>query len=221
MKIKFVDGVYWVLAFLPLVVTGAVYRDFPQSIPVHFNAALQIDKYGSRTELFIFPIAIIGIAALFWIFLAFINKVTGSRNDKLVQALKLIVMITFAVICISILFVTYRSAKLQTVPDFYKIVAVLLSLGDIVMANYLPKCKRNGWMGIRTSWTLSSDEVWYKTHRFGGWLIAIGGVLCIVVSLILKGIACLMTVCVAEIVMLIIVVVYSYKISKKVDSKNE
>lgn len=221
MKIKFVDGLYWVLAFLPLVVTGAVYQDFPLTIPAHFNALWQVDRYGSREELFIFPSVIIVIAAFFWLFFMLINKSTNGQNEKIVQTSKLIVIVTFAVISIVILIVIYRSAKAQAVPDFYKIVAVLLSLGDIVMANYLPKCKRNGWTGIRTSFTLSSDEVWYKTHRFGGWLIAIGGILCIAVSLLLEGIACLMTVCVAEIAMLAIVVFYSYRISKKEDSADE
>ena len=32
-------------------------------------------------------------------------------------------------------------------------------------------------MGIRTPWTLSSDEVWRKTHLVGGYSFVIGGLL--------------------------------------------
>ncbi|MCD6528067.1 SdpI family protein [bacterium] len=32
----------------------------------------------------------------------------------------------------------------------------------------LEKAKRNWFIGIRTPWTLSSDEVWDKTHQLGG-----------------------------------------------------
>lgn len=215
MKIKFSDWIYWVLAFLPFVATSVVFSVLPNTIPVHFDSAGKVNRYGSRLELFIIPLIILAVAILFWIFFRTINKSTDFKNDKIIRASKFIVIITFNIICFAILLITYNFVNAKASPDLFRIVAILISLGDIIMANYLPKCKRNGLTGIRTTWTLKSDEVWYKTHRFGGWLIAIGGVLCIVVSLILKRIACLMTVCVVEIVMLIIVVIYSYQISKK------
>jgi uncharacterized membrane protein len=37
--------------------------------------------------------------------------------------------------------------------------------------------KRNWFIGIRTPWTLSNDEVWEKTHRLGGKLFRIAGLL--------------------------------------------
>ena len=30
-------------------------------------------------------------------------------------------------------------------------------------------------MGIRTPWTLSSEEVWDRTHEVGGWLFILSG----------------------------------------------
>jgi uncharacterized membrane protein len=38
----------------------------------------------------------------------------------------------------------------------------------------------NWFVGIRTPWTLSSDTVWRKTHRTGGWLMVIGGLVLVV-----------------------------------------
>ena len=32
-------------------------------------------------------------------------------------------------------------------------------------------------MGIRTPWTLSSEEVWNKTHRMGGKIFMLGGLI--------------------------------------------
>jgi len=40
--------------------------------------------------------------------------------------------------------------------------------------------RRNWFIGIRTPWTLSSDKVWDKTHRVGGKLFKIAGVIAIV-----------------------------------------
>lgn len=38
----------------------------------------------------------------------------------------------------------------------------------IVLGNFLTKSKSMFFMGVRTPWTLSSEEVWFKTHRFTG-----------------------------------------------------
>ena len=43
--------------------------------------------------------------------------------------------------------------------------ALFYMIGDI-----MGRAKRNWLFGIRTPWTLSSDQVWYETHRFGGWV---------------------------------------------------
>jgi len=40
--------------------------------------------------------------------------------------------------------------------------------------------KRNWFIGIRTPWTLSSERVWDKTHKLGGKLFKIAGVIAMV-----------------------------------------
>jgi uncharacterized membrane protein len=50
-----------------------------------------------------------------------------------------------------------------------------LGLMFIVMGNYLPKVRRNPFIGIRTRWTLGNEEVWYRTHRVSGRLMVACG----------------------------------------------
>lgn len=59
---------------------------------------------------------------------------------------------------------------------------LLLAIGllFIVMGNYLPKVRSNFFVGIRTPWTLSSDEVWVRTHRFAGKLMVALGLVVLV-----------------------------------------
>lgn len=45
----------------------------------------------------------------------------------------------------------------------------------VVTGNYLPKARRNHFIGIRTPWTLGDERVWDKTHRFAGPLLMLGG----------------------------------------------
>ena len=41
----------------------------------------------------------------------------------------------------------------------------------------IKNAKRNWFIGIKTPWTLSSDKVWDKTHKLGGKLFKIMGVI--------------------------------------------
>src|SRR5262249_43685722 len=45
----------------------------------------------------------------------------------------------------------------------------------VVLGNFLGKVTRNFFVGIRTPWTLASEEVWFKTHRLGGKLFVFAG----------------------------------------------
>lgn len=56
---------------------------------------------------------------------------------------------------------------------------VMLAVGALLMVlgNYLGKLRKNFFVGIRTPWTLSSDSVWERTHRLGGWLFFGAGLL--------------------------------------------
>jgi len=55
-------------------------------------------------------------------------------------------------------------------------VTILVGILFIVMGNYLPQVKSNYFMGIRTPWTLSSEDVWVKTHRLSGKICFVAGI---------------------------------------------
>jgi uncharacterized membrane protein len=48
----------------------------------------------------------------------------------------------------------------------------------------MPRMKPNWWMGIRTPWTLENDKVWRETHRLGGRLFVLAGLMTIVVGVL-------------------------------------
>ena len=63
----------------------------------------------------------------------------------------------------------------------------MLAVMFLLIGNYLPKVQSNFYMGIKTPWTLSSDEVWRKTHRLGGKLYAACGILILLSALLLPA----------------------------------
>lgn len=61
-------------------------------------------------------------------------------------------------------------------------VSILIGLLFIVIGNYMPRIRPSYLMGLRTPWTLADDHVWTKTHRTGGLLFVISGILFIVTA---------------------------------------
>lgn len=54
---------------------------------------------------------------------------------------------------------------------------LLMGLMFVVIGNYLPKCKQNFTIGIKVKWALANEENWNATHRLGGKVWVIGGLL--------------------------------------------
>ncbi|MBP3655751.1 MAG: SdpI family protein [Clostridia bacterium] len=87
----------------------------------------------------------------------------------------------------------------------------LLLLGALLMAvgNYLPKCTRNRWLGIRIKWTLEDDDNWRVTHRFGGMVFMAAGVL-LLVCLLLPATAAASAALVILALAVLLPILYSY-----------
>ena len=78
----------------------------------------------------------------------------------------------------------------------------------IFLGFMIEKTKRNFFIGIRTPWTLSSDTVWDETHRVGGLLFKLSGLLALV-GIFFQGYA-LWFVLVPAIGSALFTVIYSY-----------
>jgi uncharacterized membrane protein len=71
--------------------------------------------------------------------------------------------------------------------DMRQALPVLLGLLFLVMGNLIPRIRPNWFMGIRTPWTLSSERVWRKTHRVGGYMFILAGLAFIATAFVATG----------------------------------
>jgi uncharacterized membrane protein len=53
----------------------------------------------------------------------------------------------------------------------------------VLIGNVMTRMRPNWFMGIRTPWTLSSERVWRKTHRLGGFCFVAAGIVIATVAL--------------------------------------
>lgn len=155
------------------------YAHFPERVPIHWNMAGEVDNYGTRaTGAFLFPGILVGMYLLF-LFIPYIDpkKARYVQFRKVYHIFKAFMIFFMA----AIYFIASLNALGYNIPVGLW-VPTMVGLLFIIIGNYMGKIKSNWFMGIRTPWTLSSEEVWNKTHRFGGKVFILGGVLFILMN---------------------------------------
>ncbi len=168
---------------LPIIlILGAVvssfyfYANFPEQVPTHWNLEGVVDDYSSKAfTAFFFPILVILAHGLFLVL-----PIIDPKKDRYNEFRK--VYHIFKNLIIAFLVIIYFIVGLNGLGYNISVslwMPVLIGLLFIVMGNYMAKIKPNWFIGIRTPWTLSSEEVWNKTHRFGGKMFILGGILMI------------------------------------------
>lgn len=197
------NKILWIISVIPLVITLFVLRFLPDEIPAHYDFEGNIDRWGSKYEELIFPIIIL-VMALFWQLFVwhFDKKAKNAKNEKeSLEAKSNKNIILLAAICEAVIFgimhfvFMYSACKEATGDmtksafDSFMIINVLFGLMFIIIGNYLPRAKQNGIVGLRTGKTMNDEEVWKKANRFAGKLFIIAGIVTVVESLLIGGIA--------------------------------
>ena len=166
------------LCLLPMLAGLLLWDRLPSQMPIHWNAAGIVDGYGSRA-MAVFGTA--GFMAAMNVFLHFmLNKDPKSGNMPAV--LKSISFWLLPVLSIVLSAVTYLAA-LGLPVRVQAVVPLVIGVMFIALGNYLPKCRQNYTMGIRTPWSLNSPENWSRTHRIGGYCFTVSGLLLMLCAL--------------------------------------
>lgn len=89
------------------------------------------------------------------------------------------------------------------------------------IGNYMPKTKMNSTIGIKVSWTYSSEANWNATHRFAGKVWFIGGIV-MLAGILLPEAAAIVVMFLTMIVICALPVGYSYRFyqKEKAEGKN-
>lgn len=80
---------------------------------------------------------------------------------------------------------TYLSLSAAVRPDQsldLHVLLVAMGLLFVVLGNYMPKLRSNFFVGVRTPWTLSDEDVWYRTHRLAGKLMMAAGLVTVLAA---------------------------------------
>ncbi len=159
---------------LAFAISIAVYNRLPDPMPTHWNTQGQVDDYSSRpVGAFLMPLIMIAIAAL----IPVLPKIDprGRNYEKFDTAYFTIMNATITAMLAIHVFALAAALGLNV--SIGRAAPAAVGLLFIVIGNILPRVRSNWMVGIRNPWTLSSDRVWERTHRLGGYLMLGLGVL--------------------------------------------
>jgi uncharacterized membrane protein len=159
--------------------TAAIYDRLPERIATHFDITGTADAWSSRA----FGASILpAIGAGTWLLVRFGGflvpkswraRYAASPMPELACAVLLLMMAMHLLIV---------RAALDGTPKIGGGLATLLGLAWIAFAIFLPRVRRNPFVGIRTPWSIASDENWARTHHFASYTFAVGGIVALIAA---------------------------------------
>ncbi len=157
------------------------YQNFPPLVPIHWNISGQPDNWSNKNfAAFFFPV-MIAVVYLMMVTLPIFDPMK-KRYQEFAKTYQVIRLALVFFLC-AIYFFTSLNALGYNIP-IAKVVPLGIGLLFIILGNFLPKVKKNWFVGIRTPWTLSNEEIWNKTHRLGGKIFVVSGLLMILGALL-------------------------------------
>lgn len=156
----------------------------PATMPIHWGANGEADGFATKINAMILTV---GIMVLIYFIIAFVPRIDPRKENykyfsKTYNILLNAVLLLFFFVNMS----TILQGLGYNVPMSY-IAPIMAGLVFIIIGNYLQRVRSNYFMGIRTPWTLSNENVWKKTHRLSGKIFFIGGLLILISAFLPDG----------------------------------
>lgn len=170
------------LAAAALVVSVTTWTQVPNPMPLHWNALGEADGFGPRALGLLMMPALVATLAPFiaWICNRRVDTAQGKRAVD-------IIIVSMSAFMLGMHVLMVEAALSPTAQLSIAWVMSLMGTMFAALGAAMPMLPQNKVAGIRTPWTLANDVNWKLTHRFGAWTMAIGGVTCILASLVLTG----------------------------------
>jgi uncharacterized membrane protein len=159
------EGAMVAMLVAPLVYAAGVWHALPDRVTIHWNAHGEPNGWGGKSAVLLGPAISIGV----YLLLLFIGQIDPKRMRRPTPDpgfTRVRVVVSIVLFAVS-MFVVYAN-----VPGHPPVESRWLNGGILLvvamLGNVMINLKPSWFVGIRTPWTLSNDDVWRRTHRLGG-----------------------------------------------------
>ena len=200
---------------VPIIVGLIMWNKLPDKIPTHWNAAGEVDGWSSKA------FAVFGLPgflfAVHWICLLASSADPKKQNIE-GKVLNIVFWVCPVISVLGAVLMYGTALGMQFAVE--KIIPSLVGITFIIIGNYLPKCKQSYTMGIKLPWTLNDEDNWNRTHRLGGKLWVVCGLI-LIVSMVLPSHFMFAAFLVIITVAVLVPTVYSYLIFREKEKRGE
>ncbi len=180
----------WLLLGLVLVsiaVSAGFVGVLPETVPVHWGLSGEADRHGSRWELLLLMPILVGVISGALLAIPLLGPM--RRNLELFRETyaRIAVTLVAALLVVQVIILLKAAGHDLSIGNA---LCVVLGVLFASLGNWMGKLRRNFYVGIRTPWTIANDEVWERTHRLGGRLFALHGVLCVAAGTLTPPLVC-------------------------------
>lgn len=166
----------YLLAAFNLLSAAVLYPSLPEQIPMNWGMDGTVE-YNDKYQIFL----MCGMAVLFAFLFDILPKIDPRRKNyqkfgPYYDSFCVLMQVFMLAMNGIILLETFRPGTVSVPLITMTMVGILF----LFIGNIMPKIKSNFYMGIKTPWSLSSEEVWRKTHRLGGKCFFLAGIVMIV-----------------------------------------
>ena len=201
---------YLIIAVL-IVAAAVLYPGLPDPMPSHWNAAGEVDGWMPKLPNVLLLVSLPVFMVLLMKFIQIVSP-KGFRTEQFSDVINILqlVFVAFSAGVATTVFLYAKGFSVDITITIMSFTGVLF----VILGNYMGKFRKNFFLGIRTPWTLASDEVWAKTHRLGGWLFVLAGVAIIIFGFVGVNVAVLTSII---LVAALFPVVYSFFLYRKLE----
>lgn len=172
----------WVVSLVPLMILTVIYGKMPETVPTSFGFDGTINAYGPKSTLWMLA----GMGPLLALLFQFMPKIDPrKRNYEKFQKYYDSFAIFMELFLLGTSCLMFTEILRPGTVSIGRAVTVLVCLLLILMGNMMGKIKHNYFFGIKTPWTLADPDVWNRTHRAGGRMWFVIGVVLLPCCLLL------------------------------------
>jgi uncharacterized membrane protein len=213
---KFLNRIIWLIIIAPVLYLAMSWKNIPQKIAMHFDLQGNPDQSVNKSQLWIL-VGVFGVVSLL-IFLLLTNiykidpkKHAAENKDRLLR-IGFTIVVFMSVISVTIVHACVSEGGIK-----FSIHFVFAAIGFLwaILGNYMHNLKPNYFAGLRLPWTLENEENWRMTHLLAGKLWFVGGIIIGIAWLFVSTIVGLIITFALFLPMVVIPMIYSYRIYQK------